>query len=79
MYPDIILREKLKGWKTTALLSFQEELDDFLKMVAGDYRVALADGHAGLRSVEVSDAVRTSSRSGQPVELSNIGNMYASL
>jgi len=79
LYPDIILREKLKGWKTTALLSFQEELDDFLKMVAGDYRVALADGHAGLRSVEVSDAVRTSSRSGQPVELSNIGNMYASL
>ena len=79
LYPDIILREKLKGWKTTALLSFQEELADFLKMVAGDYRVALADGHAGLRSVEVSDAVRTSSRSGQPVELSNIGNMYASL
>ena len=75
-YPEIILREKLKGWQTTAFLSFQEELADFLRMVAGDYRVDLADGHAGLRSIEVSEAVRSSSRSGQPVELSNIGNMY---
>jgi predicted dehydrogenase len=75
-YPEIILREKLKGWKTTALLSFQEELADFLKMIGGDYRVALADGHAGLRSIEVSEAVRTSSRTGQAVELPNIGNMY---
>jgi predicted dehydrogenase len=77
-YPEIILREKLQGWQTTAFLSFQEELVDFLKMVNGDYRVALADGHAGLRSIEVSEAVRLSSRSGQPVDLPNIGNMYGS-
>lgn len=77
-YPEIILREKLKGWQTTAFLSFQEELADFLKMIGGEYRVALADGHAGLRSIEVSEAVRSSSRSGQPVELRNIGNMYGS-
>jgi predicted dehydrogenase len=75
-YPEIILREKLKGWQTTALLSFQEELADFVKMIGGDYRVTLADGHAGLRSIEVSEAVRSSSRTGQPVELPNIGNMY---
>ncbi len=75
-YPEIILREKLKGWQTTALLSFQEELADFVKMIGGDYRVPLADGHAGLRSIEVSEAVRSSSRTGQPVELPNIGNMY---
>ena len=61
-YPEIILREKLKGWQTTALLSFQEELADFVKMIGGDYRVPLADGHAGLRSIEVSEAVRLSSR-----------------
>jgi predicted dehydrogenase len=76
-YPEVILREKLRGWKTTALLSFQEELADFLKMIDGDYGVALADGHAGLRSIEVSEAVRLSSRTGQPVDLPNIGNMYS--
>jgi predicted dehydrogenase len=77
-YPEVILREKLRGWKTTAFLSFQEELADFLKMIDGDYDVALADGHAGLRSIEVSEAVRLSSRSGQPVDLPDIGNMYGS-
>jgi predicted dehydrogenase len=75
-YPEVILREKMKGWQTTAFLSFQEELVDFLKMIDGDYRVALADGHAGLRSIEVSEAVRSSSRSGQPVDLPDIGDMY---
>ena len=76
LYPGVILREKLRSWQTTALLSFQEELDGFLKMIKGDYDVALADGHAGLRSVEVSEAVRQSSKTGQPVDLPNIGSMY---
>ena len=76
LYPEIILREKFRSWQTTALLSFQEELDGFLKMIGGDYDVALADGLAGLRSVEVSEAVRQSSKTGQAVELPNIGRMY---
>jgi len=76
LYPEIILREKFRSWQTTALLSFQEELNGFLKMIGGDYDVALADGHAGLRSVEVSEAVRQSSKTGQAVELPNIGRMY---
>jgi predicted dehydrogenase len=77
-YPGIMLREKLRSWQTTALLSFQEELEGFLKMIGGDYDVALADGHAGLRTVEVSEAVRLSSKTGQPVDLPNIGRMYGS-
>ncbi len=76
LYPEVMLREKLQGWKTTTLLSFQGELDDFLKMIGGDYRVPLADGHAGLRSIEISEAVRTSSRTGQAVGLPDIGDMY---
>ena len=75
-YPGIMLREKLRSWQTTAFLSFQEELDGFLKMIDGDYHVPLADGHAGLRSIEVSEAVRLSSQSGKPVDLPNIGKMY---
>jgi predicted dehydrogenase len=75
-YLDVMLREKLLGWKTTTYRSFREELADFVKMIGGDYSVPLADGHAGLRSIEVSEAVRSSSRTGQAVDLPDIGNMY---
>jgi predicted dehydrogenase len=74
-YFGIMLREKLRSWQTTALLSFEEELGDFLKMIDGDYSVALADGHAGLRTIEVSEAVRACSYDGNPVQLPYIGNM----
>ena len=76
LHLDVMLREKFLGWKTTTFQSFQEELADFVKMIGGDYNVRLADGHAGLRAIEISEAVRSSSRTGQPVELPNIGDMY---
>jgi len=56
-------------------MSFQDELRDFQKMVSGDYKVPLADGHAGLRSLELSEAVRESTRTGEVVNLKNIGDM----
>jgi predicted dehydrogenase len=68
-YPEIILREKLKGWQTTAYLSFKEELSDFLRMARGE-QVPLADGWSGLRAVEIAQAVYQSSATGQPVTLS---------
>jgi len=67
-YPEIILREKLKGWQTTAFVSFQEELADFVRMVRGD-RVPLADGWSGFRAVEIAHAVYQSSATGSPVTL----------
>jgi predicted dehydrogenase len=69
-YPEIMLREKLKGWQTTSYLSFQEELVDFLRMVGGD-AVTLADGWSGLRAVEIAHAVYRSSATGAPVTLSS--------
>jgi len=74
-YPEIMVREKLKTWESTCLMSFQDELRDFQKMVSGDYKVPLADGHAGLRSLELSEAVRESTRTGEVVNLKNIGDM----
>jgi predicted dehydrogenase len=68
-YPEIIIREKLKGWQTTAYLSFQEELADFLRMINGE-RVALADGWSGVRAVEIAHAVYQSTATGLPVTLS---------
>lgn len=74
-YPEIMVREKLKTWQSTCLISFKEELTDFQKMVAGTYNVALADGHAGLRAIELANAVRKSTETGEVVNLKNIGNM----
>jgi predicted dehydrogenase len=67
-YPEIMLREKLKSWTSTALVSFQEELADFLRMVNGE-KTPLADGVAGFRAVEMANAVYESSRTGKPVPL----------
>ena len=67
-YPEIMVREKLRSWTSTALLSFKDELADFLKMIRGE-RSALADGFAGYRAVEIAHAVRASTISGAPVRL----------
>ncbi len=75
LYPHIILREKLKSWHDTALLSFKEELTDFLLRIAGKSDGPLADGYAGLRAVEIAAAVRQSSESQQVVRLQPLRNM----
>jgi predicted dehydrogenase len=67
-YPEIILREKLKSWTSTALLSFEEELRDFLRLTRGE-KVPLADGFDGFRAVEIAQAVYESSRTGRPMTL----------
>ena len=69
-YPGIIVREKLRGWQSTTLLTFEEELADFLRMIDGA-TVPLADGLAGLRAVEIANAVYESNASGRPVLLSS--------
>jgi len=68
-YFDIAVREKLFSWKSTAKISFAEELRDFLKLCDGDLSVRIADGNAGLRSIEIADAVIESSRTNKAVEL----------
>lgn len=68
-YPEIMLREKLKGWTSTTLGTFVDELADFVKRVAGE-RVPLADGWSGFRAIEIAHATYESSATGQPVTLS---------
>lgn len=69
LYPEIIVREKLRGWQSTTLITFHEELADFLRMMDGQ-SVPLADGWDGLRAIEIAAAVHQSSESGRPVRLS---------
>jgi predicted dehydrogenase len=75
-YPEIMVREKLKSWQSTLLLSFREELGDFLAMVDGHHNVPLADGYAGLRSLEIAAAVRESTLRNAPIILPALGRMH---
>jgi predicted dehydrogenase len=68
LYPEIALREKLKGWETTTRITFDEELADFLKMIAGE-KVRLADARAGVLAIEVAQAVYRSTRERRTVTL----------
>jgi predicted dehydrogenase len=68
LYPEIIVREKLKGWETTTRITFDEELEDFLHMIAGE-TVRLADGKAGVHAIEVAQAVYRSTREKSTVTL----------
>ena len=74
-YPEIMVREKLKSWTSTALLSFEAELRDFVAMVGGHFAGSLADGYAGLRAVEIAAAVRQSSLTREAVHLPVLGRM----
>jgi predicted dehydrogenase len=69
-FPGSILREKLRGWQSTAVQTFLEEFDDFAAAVAGQQgsgRIALAAD--GLRAVQIAHAVYNSSRTGNRVFL----------
>ncbi|HEX7477004.1 MAG TPA: Gfo/Idh/MocA family oxidoreductase [Polyangiales bacterium] len=69
LYPEIVLREKLKGWQTTTQFTFEGELADFLRMIEGQ-PVDLADAWSGVRSVEIAEATYASSKQGTVQHLS---------
>lgn len=68
-YFDIAVREKLKSWKTTALISFAEELADFIKLTKGESGLRIADGYAGMRAIEIAAAVAQSTKTNDVVTL----------
>ncbi len=71
-YPDILVREKLRGWQTTTAQAFREEFEDFARLAQGASTTSapLADGWAGLRAIEIAHAVYQSNATGQAVSLS---------
>lgn len=75
-YIGIQIREKVKSWKSTALLSFAGELSDFVALCQGKTGLRIADGNAALRAVEVAAAVTESGRTGLPVRLPALGDMH---
>ena len=72
-YLDVAVREKLKSWTSTAVMSFADELSDFLGLVEGKSGLRIADGHDALRSIEVAEAARESNVTGEVVRLEQRG------
>jgi predicted dehydrogenase len=72
-YPEVMLREKFRSWETTTEMSFEDELRDFVARIQGQPGGWLADGHDGLRSMQVAAAVRQSSASREAVHLPPLG------
>jgi predicted dehydrogenase len=72
-YPMTVIREKLFGWQSTVIETFRQELEDFVTLCQGGTAGCLADGAAGLRAVEIADAVYRSSAEKRPITLSEYG------
>ena len=70
LYPKTIVQEKLRGWEWTVERTFRQELNDFCDRCAGNADGALADGFAGLRAVEIANAVYRCTELREPIRLS---------
>jgi predicted dehydrogenase len=68
LYPEIIVREKIKGWETTTKLTFDIELSHFLKSIRGEPS-EIADADSGVRANAIAQAIHRSSRARAPVVL----------
>ena len=69
-YPMITIKEKLFGWQSTVVETFRHELGDFVILCQGGSAGQIADGAAGLRAVEISNAIYRSSEQGCGITLS---------
>lgn len=69
-YPAAIFREKLRGWQSTVIQTFIEEIADFVALTQGDEPVGnIAQAEDGYRVIEIANAVYESSATGRQVEL----------
>lgn len=69
-YPGAILREKIRGWQSTVVQTFIEELQDFVSLTNGQGQDAtIARAEDGRRAIAIANAVYASSATGEAVHL----------
>lgn len=69
-YPEAILREKFRGWQTTAVKTFVQEFDDFAAVAAdSNAERVIARGRDGYRALAIAEAVYESTRSNAAVPI----------
>lgn len=72
-YLPLIFAEKFKGWQSTAIQTFVEEMQDFIALTKGrSTGTAIATGQDGFRSIEIAQAVYSASETGKPVVLETL-------
>lgn len=72
LYLGSILREKFKGWQSTVIQTFTEELSDFIALAEGrEDSGQIAKAEDGLRVSEIANAVYESSIDGCSKKISN--------
>ena len=72
-YPKAILREKVKGWQSTVVQTFLEELSDFVAAAYGKpHSGRLAVASDGLRAVQIARATYESENSRESVRLPSL-------
>ena len=64
LYLPLILREKLKGWQSTAARTLAEEITDFIALTKGQDPGRIARAEDGFRAIEIAQAVYRSSETG---------------
>lgn len=70
-FPMNIINEKLHGWQSTVIKTFQQEFGDFVKLCDGRQAGIIADGFSGFRAVEIANAVYRSTEEKQPIRLAD--------
>lgn len=69
-YLSAIFREKVKGWQSTVIQTFIEEIDDFIALTEGRGKNAcIATAEDGYRVIEIANGVYESSKTGQAVTM----------
>ena len=69
-YISSIFREKFKGWQSTVIQTFIEELTDFIALTKGNASaVNIATAEDGVRASEIANALYKSSAEGGTIEL----------
>ncbi|MFZ5610033.1 MAG: Gfo/Idh/MocA family protein [Pseudomonadota bacterium] len=71
-YPLTAVREKLRGWQSTVIRTFQQEFADFVRLAMGEAsHGAIATAVDGARAIEIANAVYRASESGTAVPLAD--------
>jgi predicted dehydrogenase len=69
-YVSAIIREKLRGWQSTAVRTFLQEFTDFIELTKNrEGGGVIAQATDGYRSIEIANAVYRASETGQTVAL----------
>lgn len=71
-YISSIFREKFKGWQSTVIQTFVDELADFVALTNGTRGSGvIAQAADGYRAIEIANAVYQSSETGQAISLAD--------